>query len=152
MRKNTVLIRASVGCAALAAVGFVAACGGGGDDRVGKATDATIGECITISGGGDKETKVDVDKASCDPGDRLTFYAASVIKEGEKCANENYSTLTFDDKSKLCITPNFVAGGGYPNPMGSGLPPPHPLAYPAHPAFEGIDHAPRPTRAQPHRG
>ena len=122
MRKNTVLTRVSAACAALAVVGFVSACGGGGDDsKVGKATDATIGDCVSISGGGDKETKVDVDKASCDAGDKLTFYAASVLKEGEKCATENYSILTFDDKSRLCITPNFVKDGCYQIPMGSGI-------------------------------
>ena len=68
-----------------------------------------------------KVVKVDVDKASCDSADKLTFYAASVLKEGEKCASENYSILTFDDKSRLCITPNFVKDGCYQIPMGSGI-------------------------------
>ena len=121
MRKNTMLTRVSVACAALAVAGVAVACSSGDDTQIGKAADAKIGECLTISGGGGKEEKVDVDKASCDSGDKLTFYAASVIAEDAKCVNENYSVLTFEDKSRLCITPNFVKDQCYQIPMSSGI-------------------------------
>ena len=42
MRKNTMLTRVSVACAALAVAGFAVACSSGDDTQIGKAADAKI--------------------------------------------------------------------------------------------------------------
>ena len=115
--------RNTLGSAVFALVALVlltAGCGTSDSDAGGQpiesASAATSGECVSIAGG-DNAKEVAVRTASCD-GEALTFYVAGQPASGGECATANYSYVTFDDKSKVCLTPNFHQDACYQVPGG----------------------------------
>lgn len=91
---------------------------GGDDDAVGKASDVTVGECVAVSGDENAE-KVEVRTVECST-EQLTFGVAAILDTAGPCANADYSLVTFEDGSQVCITPNFELDNCYQVPAAEG--------------------------------
>ncbi|MBJ7288001.1 hypothetical protein [Williamsia sp.] len=79
--------------------------------------DASVGDCISVTGGqGDAQPK----SASCDSSDFTFIVAQKLDTATDSCQDSQYSELTQKDKGKLCLIPNLSVGKCYQFPSSGG--------------------------------
>lgn len=86
-------------------------------DNINNIDDASVGDCISVSGGqGDAKPK----SASCDSKDFTFIVAQKLGASTDSCQDSQYSELTQKDKGKLCLIPNLTVGKCYHFPSSGG--------------------------------